>query len=740
MISIYNELYNIYSIIKKIKMNFSSEIDHQEHKNGELTRRGLFLASSSLGLLIGFGFSSSSKSIAKEDIVDLNHYVQVFRDGKISIIVPGAEIGQGIFSTLPMIIAEEMDADWDNIHIRQAIANPMYGNPNKEGRQTIGNSDSIIGYYEVLRKIGAAARYLLLEAATKVMKNTHKDLIVEKSRIFDKNTGESRSFGELVDIAVSLNLPKEIPLKEKSDFRLLGKNHIRKDTPSKVDGSAIFGADVKLDGKLFAALRVSNVYGSKIKSDNRSIVMKMPGVVAVTDVFNGLVVIAKTFWQAKKASDAVEVEWEFFGNEKLNSREISKDLHKSLDGVARPFFGKTGDAQGVIEKSDKRFEAVYEVPYLAHACMEPMASTALVTETECKMWSPHQQQTDLRKAVADLTGFKLENVHLQNTFAGGGFGRKWELDFAIQSVQAAMAVRGNPVSLIWTREQDIQNDYYRSAYVARIKGAFSDDGDLVALHGRLAGQSILGFQNRPKKFPDPTSISGLITRAYKIPNKLTDYVEYKCNVPVGFWRGVSLTQNGFFCESAIDEIASYSNKDPYTFRRSMLDSDTREIKVLDTVARMSGWGRKLSKGVGLGIAICPGYGSVNAQVVEVQIVSNQLRVNKIWCAYDCGFALDPSNVIHQMEGGIVYGLSAAIYGKVTFENGSAVESNFHDYDSIKLSNMPEIEVELIESENILGGVGEAAVPPVAPALANAIFSSTGKRIRTLPIIDSGIKG
>ena len=720
-------------------MNFSSEIDHQIDINTGLSRRGLFLSSSSLGLLIGFGFSSNSKPQAREGFVDLNHYVQVFRNGTISIIVPGAEIGQGIFSTLPMIIAEEMDADWDNIHIRQAIASPMYGNPNKEGRQTIGNSDSIIGYYEVLRKIGAAARYMLIEAAAKNMNTTKEDLIIEKSIIFDKNTGENRSFGELVDIAASLDLPTDVPLKEKSDFRLLGKNHIRKDTPSKVDGSAIFGADVKLEGKLFAALRVSNVYGSKIKSDNRDSVMKMPGVIAIADVYNGLAVIAKTFWQAKKASDTIEVEWDFSGNDSLNSRVISKELHQSLDGVARPFFGKVGDAQSVIEQSNKTFEAVYEVPYLAHACMEPMASTALVTDTECKMWSPHQQQTDLRKAVSDLTSFKLENVHLENTFAGGGFGRKWELDFAIQSVQAAMAVKGNPVSLIWTREQDIQNDYYRSAYVARIKGALSDDGKLIALHGRLAGQSILGFQNRPKKFPDPTSISGLITRAYKIPNKLTDYVEYKCNVPVGFWRGVSLTQNGFFCESAIDELANYSNRDPYAFRRSMLDSDTREIKVLDTVAKMSGWGRRLSKGIGLGIAICPGYGSVNAQVVEVEIISNQLKVNKIWCAYDCGFALDPSNVIHQMEGGIVYGLSAALYGKVTFENGSAVESNFHDYDSIKLSNMPEIEVEIIESENILGGVGEAAVPPVAPALANAIFSSTGKRIRTLPIIDSDIK-
>ena len=367
-----------------------------------------------------------------------------------------------------------------------------------------------------------------------------------------------------------------------------------------------------------------------------------------------------------------------------------------------------------------------------------MASTALVTDTECTMWSPHQQQDLAREEGAKLTGLPLENVHLQNTFAGGGFGRKWEPDFARQSVQAAMAVKGRPVSLIWTREQDIQHDRYRAAYVARIRGALDDDGNLIAMHSRLAGESILQFQNRPRNFPDPTSVGGAVSAVYNIPNTLIDYVEYKPVVPVGFWRGVASSQNGFFSESAMNEMAEFAGQDPYEFRRSLILDKPRELAVLDKVVEMAGWGRDMPAGRGLGLAFCPGVGSVNAQVAEVDVTGGDLKVVKIWCAYDCGFALDPANVVHQMESGITYALSAALFGEITVENGAVVQSNFHDYDSVRLANMPEVEVELLRSEEIVGGAGEAAVPATAPAVAAAIYAATGERIRRLPIRTSGL--
>ncbi len=669
----------------------------------------------------------------------MNAFVQVTPENRVSIVVPGAEIGQGVYTSLPKVVAEEMDADWDLVEVRLATANPAYGNPNKDGRQSTGGSDAVMGYYEVLRKTGAAAKDLLVRAAAEALSVDADDLTVDRSVISHATSGQTVTFGDVATAAASLEPREDLPLKDQSEFKLLGKSVTRKDTPAKVDGSAEFGADVKLPGKLFAALHTSPVYGGEILSDNREDILSRPGVVAVTEVDNGLAVIADTFWHAKTAADALTVEWDFKGQDSVNSPDMWAEMRASLndDDKAAAFFGARGDAPATITSAGRVFEAEYEVPFLAHACMEPMASTALVTETECKMWSPHQQQDVARQHAADLTGLPLENVHLQNTFAGGGFGRKWEPDFARQSVQAAMAVPGRPVSLIWTREQDIQHDFYRAAYVARIRGALDDEGNLIALHSRLAGESILQFQNRPRNFPDPTSVGGAVNASYAIPNTLIDYVEYPPVVPVGFWRGVASSQNGFFSESAMDELAHMAGRDPYEFRRSLITEKARELAVLDKVAEMAGWGRDLPAGRGLGIAFAPGFGSVNAQVAEVDVSSGDLKVVKIWCAYDCGFALDPSNVEHQMESGITYALSAALFGEITVENGRVQQSNFHDYDSVRLANTPEVEVALIASPEIVGGAGEAAVPATAPAVANAIFAATGQRIRKLPLPISG---
>jgi isoquinoline 1-oxidoreductase beta subunit len=710
----------------------------------ELSRRG-FLQSAGIatgGLLVGLvGPAGCAGEQATAPLVatNINAYVRISSNDEISIVVPGAELGQGIYTGLPKIIAEELEADWGRVVVRLATADESYINPKKK-RQSTGNSDAVMGYFDALRNVGAATREMLLSAAAEQWQLPHEECRAELSRVYHDASGQSLSYGDLAEAAASLPIPVEPPLKSRDQYTLLGKSLPRKDSLPKVTGSAIFGADVRLPEQLFASIKTSPVFGGRVKSIQYEDVAAQASVFKVVELEDGVAVLAESFWEANTALQEIDVEFEFEENASWNSEQISASLQSALDDeAARPFPGAKGDAKSIIAAADDVFEATYEVPFLAHVCMEPMTATAHVTETSCRIWAPHQRQYEARVMAAELTGLAIEQVSLQGTFCGGGFGRKWELDFIRQALLLAQRADGRPVTLIWSREQDVAHDFYRPAVASRARGTLDDAGKLVALHTRAAGPSLMTFQGRPLPIPDPTIVRGSISSVYNIANTLMDYVETNTHIPLGFWRAVSLSHNGFIGESIIDELAHRAGRDPLEFRLQMFGENLRARAVLEKVAEVAGWGKTLGANTGMGVAFSSGFGSLNAQIAEVTVIDDQLKIERITCVHDCGFAIDPDAVRAQMEGGIIDGLSAALFSKITIANGAVEQSNFHDYRFIRMAEVPDINVHLISSDAAIGGVGEAGLPATAPAVANAIFAAIGKRIRRLPIADAGFR-
>lgn len=712
------------------------------HTLGTIDRRD-FLGATAGGLTLAMMLPVPRAAAAKGDVgATLSAYVNISPNNIVSVIVPGSEIGQGVFTGLPKILCEELEADWAKVEIHLPTANDAFANPSKK-RQSTGNSDAISGYMPLLLKTGAQGREMLVAAAAKQWGVKPAECRAENSMVYHDASKRSVTYGAVANAAAKLPIPAEPQLKSPDQWKLIGKDFIRKDTPAKVDGTALFGADVAAPKLLVATLTTSPVFGGQLKSYNAEAAMAVKGVVKLVEIDNGsgtggLAAVAENYYQAKKALDAAQIEWDSKGGDTWSSASYSKEMHAGLNEAGKPVPPtKRGDIEEALKTATKKLEVDYEVPLLAHACMEPMSSTALVTDDACMLWSPTQQQGASRDLAAKLTGLPTENVTLQNTFSGGGFGRKWELDFTRQAVQIAMAVKGRPVRLYWSREEDIQHDYYRPAYVVRMRGGIDKDNNLSAMHAKVVGQSLLAYQKRPMPI-DFTAIGGAINLGYAIPNTLIEYVEKTPNVPVGFWRSVASSQNAFFAESVIDELAFLAGKNPLDFRRALLKDKPRELAVLDLLAEKSGWGQKLPPGHGLGMSFTPGFGSVLAEVAHVSVLGGQLKVEKIVCVADCGVLIEPSNVIAQMEGGIVYGLSAALFDEITIEKGAVKESNFFDYPMPTLANTPPMEVHLIPSTAKPGGVGETSVPGVAPAIANAIFAATGQRIRRLPLRSAGL--
>jgi isoquinoline 1-oxidoreductase subunit beta len=706
--------------------------------------RRSFLKSGALGatgLLIGFylpeleqahAADSAANSAAPSRPVALNAWIHVSADDTVTILIDKSEMGQSIVTGLSMIAADEMECDWQKVRTEFAPADKIYFNP-QFGAQGTGASTATRTSWEPLRKAGAAARMMLTQAAAQKWGVQVSECKAENGAIVHAATGRHASYGSVAEAAGKIPVPREIPLKAPKDFRIIGKPTRRLDTPDKVNGRTQFGIDVRRENMLYAVVARCPVFGGKVASFDASKAKAIPGVTQVLRISNGVAVVAGNTWTAMEGCRALEIKWDEGPNAGATSesiRQLFAERASRPGHVAR----KDGDPEAQIERAARRIEAVYEVPFLAHATMEPQNCTAEVTRERCDVWTPTQNQTGAQKAAADITGLDLSKVFVHTTFLGGGFGRRFESDYVTDAVELAMAV-GKPVKVTWSREDDIQHDFYRTASYAKFTAGLDAEGWPTVWMNRIACPSIMGRFGPLKDNFDPRSVEISDAVPYAIPHIMVDYQLAEAGIPIGFWRSVGASQNGFFLESFIDEIAAEGNKDPYELRRRLLKNSPRHLRVLETAAEKAGWGTPAPAGRFRGIAVVSSYFGYVAQVMEISIDRSQrsLAVHRVVCALDCGRIINPSSIDAQVKSSVVYGLTAALHGEITIDRGRVKQSNFHDYQMLRIAEMPVVDVHIIPSELAPTGAGEFVVPPVAPALCNAIFAATRRRIRRLPV-------
>jgi len=669
-----------------------------------------------------------------------NAFIRIGTDDMVTIIVNKSEMGQGVYTSLPMLVAEELEVDWARIKVEAAPVDSAY-NHTQWGVQGTGGSTSVWSEWDRLRRAGATARMMLVKAAADIWKVDPANCRAEKGFVIQKATSQRISYGKLVEKASQMKVPKDVPLKEPKEFKVIGKPKKRLDTPEKTDGKTIFGIDAKVPGMLTALVARSPVFGGKVKSYNADKAKAVPGVKGVVQIDSGVAVVADDFWSANKGRDTLEIDWDEGPLATLSTsgmRGQYMNLAKTPGAVAK----KTGNPESVFSKAAKQLKMEYEVPYLAHACMEPLNCLVDLRTDHCEIWTGTQLQTMDRNAAARVAGLKPEQVKIHTTFLGGGFGRRAnpQSDFVAEAVSVAKEVK-KPVKVIWTREDDMKGGYYRPMWYDRISAGLDDQGNLIAWQHTIVGQSILsGTAFDPKKDVDPASVEGAENIPYEIQNIFVDLHSPKISIPVQWWRSVGHSHTAFVVESFLDEVAQAAGKDPYEFRRKLLVKHPRHLGVLKLAAEKTGWEKPPPKGHGRGIAVHESFGSFVAQVAEVSVnPSGKVHVHKVVCAIDCGRIVNPDTIKAQMESGIVFGLSAVLHGEITFRNGRVEQSNFNDYPLLRMNEMPVVEVYIVPSGEKSGGVGEPGVPPIAPAVCNAIFAVTGKRIRFLPIRSEDLK-
>lgn len=674
------------------------------------------------GLVLGFSPVVKSSERASSNHWRPSAWLQIDVDGRVTIMLTESEMGQGVLTSMPMLVAEELEVDWKHVRVQQAPVDPAYG------WQGTGGSRSVREAWKPLREVGATAREMLIAAAAKRWRVPRTQCQARNSSVFHAISGRRITYGDLVATAARMSLPKTVKLKGPSEFRIIGKSVPRLDTPAKVNGSARFGMDVRVPNQLTATIMHCPVFGGKAKRVDTEAALAIKGVHQVLNLDAGVAVVADNFWLAYKGQQALTVEWDLGPNAKESSASLSERLH-ALANVPATRVRTSGDIPTAMHAANRIIESLYETPLQAHATMEPMCCTADVRKDGCTIWVPTQQPTGVQQAVARLlleggepNPEDLQRIVVHTTLLGGGFGRRNLHDFVIEAVQISRSMQ-RPIQLIWTRAEDLQHDFYHPATAHHLKAGIDHLGMPLAWEHRIMGSPYAaGAEDLP----------------YSVPNIQVETAKIKSAVPVGPWRSVAHAYNAFAVECFIDELAAAANRDALDYRLALLEKAPRHRAVLELASNKSGWGHP-RQGHYQGVALHASFGSIVAQVVEISINElNQLRVHRVTCAVDCGIAINPDGVAAQMEGSVAFGLTAALKGQITIHNGRVEQSNFHDYPLLRIDEMPQVDTFILPSTAEPGGIGEPGVPPVAPALLNAVYAATGRRQRRLPYIPKSL--
>ena len=698
-----------------------------------LSRRKFLQASAAAGggLLVGVSLGGAGPAQAAGMLYTPNAWVHIADDNTITLISARSEMGQGVYTSMPMLIAEELNVEFRRIKV--AIAPPdakVYGNALLGGPQLTGGSTSVRDGWEKLRVAGAQVRMMLISAAAKQWNVPEAQLKAQDGMVLGP-AGQKATYGMLAEAASKLPVPEKVTLKDPSQFTIVGKRTQRLDTPAKTNGTAEFGIDVKLPGMVYASLEQCPVIGGKAKSFDAAKAQAMPGVVAVVQIPDGVAVVADSYWRARKAREVLAVQWDEGPNAGLNDKAMLAATRAAV-GSGKPIPHKAvGDAEGAIKSASKVLRAEYVMPLLSHSPLEPMNFTAWVHDGKVDLIGPTQWQDAAAGTIAKVVGVPPQNVSLRTTFLGGGFGRRIDIDFIIQAAQISKAV-GKPVKLLWTREDDMTHDFYRPMSVTQMAAAVGADGKPTALTFRLASQSVTGrVFGLPADVSDPLMTEAMIP-GYEIPATRFDTVKYDTGLRVGYWRSVSHALNAFSNEGFIDELAVAAGKDPYAYRMSLLGSQPRYANVLKLAAEKAGWGTAAPAGRFRGIALMEGYDTYMAQVAEISMDRGQVKVHRVTVAADLGRMVNPDTVEAQIQSSIVFGLTAALWGEITVDKGRVQQTNFDRYRLMRMNEYPQIDIVLVNSTEKPGGIGEPATALIGPAVANAVFAATGKRVRRMP--------
>jgi isoquinoline 1-oxidoreductase beta subunit len=716
----------------------------------EINRRDLLKGAGLTLAVLGAGSvltACASKPGDANAKLESGYFLRVGGDNVVTVISPQTEIGQGAYTGVATLVAEELDADWSQVVIEPAPTDTKrYGNPAFGGAlQGTGGSSTISGFWEPLRKTGATARAMLVAAAADAWSVPAAEITVSKGVVSHAGKNKSAKFGELVEAASKLPVPAEVKLKDPKDFVLIGKDIQRIDARDKSSGTAVFTQDIKLPDMLVAVVLYPPRFGATVKSVDSAAAKQMPNVANVvqfkTSIREGVAVLAKDFFSAKKARDALKVEWDETNAFKKGSDTIFAE-YKALAQKPGVDARKDGDFDKSFGTATHRVEAAYEFPFLAHASMEPMNCVVQIKPDGCEVWNGEQFHTGDQNVIAGILGLKPEQVKINMLYAGGSFGRRgnaWSDYLADATTIAKTDASGKPVKLVWSREDDMRAGFYRPAYYHALKAGTDKSGKIVSWQQRIVGQSIMAGTFLDSGTPiDTSSVEGVSNMPYEIPNLKVELHTTKLGLPIQWWRSVGSTHTAYAVECFLDEVARTTKQDPVALRRGLLEKHPRHLAVLNLAAEKAGWGTPLPAGTARGVALHECFGSVVAQVVEVSKKGSSFKVDKVVCVIDCGIAVNPNVIAMQMESGIVYGLAAAATGEISLKDGVVQQSNFHDYQVMRINQMPKVEVHIVPSANKPSGVGEPGTPPIAPAVANALALLTGKTVRNLPFSKAGV--